>query len=194
MRGDNLGTNLVKPPPENPNRGNAQQGLPANSSPANELVPTQGRLAGIDFGSVRVGIAICDPSQRWATPVATYTRRNNRLDRIYFSQLAAQEQLVGWIVGLPIHCDGKESQKSGEARQFADWLGKLSDLPTVLFDERFTTAEARRLLNETNISSQKKKKRLDGLAAQLILAHYLESPRFAGIATKGLEDSTLPPE
>lgn len=184
-----IGTNLV-----NTSAGNSSQRDALHRSAASLLLPTQGRLAGIDYGSVRVGIAICDPSQRWATPMATYARRNDRLDRHFFAQLATQEQLVGWIVGLPIHCDGKESQKSREARQFADWLGKLSNLPTVLFDERFTTAEARRLLNETNIGSQKKKKRLDGLAAQLILAHYLESPRETGPAAKALEDLVPPPE
>ncbi len=157
-------------------------------------IPRQGRLAGIDFGSVRMGIATCDPSQQWVTPFATYTRRNDRLDELYFTQLVEQEQLVGWIVGLPIHCDGKESQKSTEARRFAEWLSQLSSLPVSLFDERFTTAEARRLLNETNISPQKKKKRLDGLAAHLILTHYLDSRRNSASQNEALDDQLNPPD
>lgn len=151
-------------------------------------IPKQGRLAGIDYGSVRIGISTCDPSQQWVTPLATYTRRNDRLDEIYFSQLAEKEQLLGWIVGLPIHCDGQESQKSTEARRFASWLKNLSSLPVELFDERFTTAEARRLLNQTNISPQKKKKRLDGLSAHLILSHYLESRRNGSSHCEAIDD------
>ena len=144
------------------------------SQSTNSEIPLTGRLAGIDFGSVRIGISTCDPSQKWVTPLTTYTRRTDRLDQLYFCQLAGQEQLVGWIVGLPIHCDGKESLKSTEAREFSRWLEQISSLPVGLFDERFTTAEARRLLNQTYICAQKKKKKLDGLSAHLILTHYLE--------------------
>ena len=162
------------------------------NSPSSEVplteIPKQGRLAGIDYGTVRIGISTCDPSQQWVTPLATYTRRNDRLDEIYFSQLVEKVQLMGWIIGLPIHCDGKESQKSTEARRFASWLKQLSSLPVELFDERFTTAEARRLLNQTNISPQKKKKRLDGLSAHLILSHYLESRRNSKSHCEAIDD------
>ena len=151
-------------------------------------IPKQGRLAGIDYGTVRIGISTCDPSQQWVTPLATYARRNDRLDEIYFSDLVKKEQLMGWIIGLPIYCDGKESQKSTEARCFANWLKQLSSLPVELFDERFTTAEARRLLNQTNISPQKKKKRLDGLSAHLILSHYLESRRNGASHCQPIDD------
>lgn len=161
----------------------------SSSQSTNSKVPLLGRLAGIDFGSVRIGISTCDPSQHWVTPLTTYTRRNDRLDQVYFCQLADQEQLVGWIVGLPIHCDGKESLKSTEARQFSQWLEQISSLPVDLFDERFTTAEARRLLNQTNISAQKKKKKLDGLSAHLILTHYLDSRRNGQSQNEAIEDS-----
>lgn len=150
-------------------------------------IPVAGRLAGIDFGTVRIGIAICDPSQHWVSPLETYTRRSTSLDQAYFAKLAEQEQLVGWIVGLPIHCDGQESQKSAEARKFANQLAELTSLPIALFDERFTTAEARRLLQATELSSHQKKKRVDGLAAHLILTHFLDSRRQASTENMGLE-------
>ncbi len=140
---------------------------------ANTDTPSSGRLGGIDYGSVRVGLALCDPSQTWITPLATYVRRSVRLDGDYLAQLAGHEQLVGWVVGLPIHCSGEESLKSAEARRFARWLGERTGLPVALFDERFTTAEARQLLNETALSAKKRRQRLDGLAAHLILSHYL---------------------
>lgn len=159
-------------------------------------IPTSGRLAGIDFGSVRVGLALCDPSQTWVTPLATYVRRSARLDGDYLAQLAGQEQLVGWVVGLPIHCSGEESQKSTEARQFAEWLRERTGLPVALFDERFTTAEARRLLNETALSAKKRRQRLDGMAAHLILSHYLGGRGSGADGNAPLDDSAthLPPE
>jgi putative holliday junction resolvase len=155
-------------------------------------IPTSGRLAGIDYGSVRVGLATCDPSQRWVTPFDTYVRRNERLDAAFFVEFAKREGIVGWVLGLPIHCDGKESQKSAEVRRFAEWLESVSDLPFALFDERFTTAEARHLLRDTPLSPEKKKKQLDRLAALLILNGFIESRRSAVSQNEALEDRRQP--
>lgn len=152
-------------------------------------LPNSGRLLGVDFGTVRVGLAICDPTQTWVTPLDTYTRRTERLDRQHFVKLAQEERLAGIVLGLPIHCDGKESQKSAEAREFGNWLTKVTECPVGYFDERFTTAEARRLLGETQLSAKKKKERLDGVAAHLILSHYLESSRNSTLST-GLDDQS----
>jgi len=163
------------------------------AEPTEEAVPTairlppEGRLLGVDFGTVRIGLAICDPSQTWVTPLDTYKRRGTKLDRQHFLQLAQQERLVGIVLGLPIHCDGKESQKSSEARDFGIWLSNVTECPVGYFDERFTTAEARRLLGETKLSAKKKKERLDGVAAHLILSHYLESSR-SDTAPRQLDD------
>ena len=154
-----------------------------------DALPIQGRLAGIDFGSVRIGLALSDPSQNWVTPLATYTRCGERQDINYFLRLVSQEQLVGWVIGLPIHCSGDESQKSAEARR---WLGEQTNLPVALFDERFTTAEARQLLNQTQLSPQKKRQRLDGLAAHLILTHFLAARGCSPSGNAGLDDTVDP--
>jgi putative Holliday junction resolvase len=166
--------------------------VPANLDPFGTEFPQQGRLAGIDYGTVRIGIAISDPSQRWVAPHTMYLRRNERLDADYFATLARQEQLHGWVVGLPIHCDGKESQKSAEARKFATWLYQISQLPVAMFDERFTSAEARRLLDSAPLSGPKKKQRLDQLAAYLILTHYLESRRNTNPQNEAIDDQPPP--
>ncbi len=143
------------------------------SSP--ETVPNVGRLAGIDYGSVRIGVSTCDPTQKFVNPMETYTRRTEKLDAEYFRGLAKQEHLVGWIVGLPVHCDGNESQKSIEVRAFAQWLQECTGLPFALYDERFSSKEARRLMVDTGWSPKKKKRNIDRLAAHLILTHFLES-------------------
>ncbi len=151
-------------------------------------LPASGRLAGVDFGTVRIGLSTCDPSQRWVTPFDTYTRRNDQLDAAFFANFAKRETICGWVIGLPIHCDGKESQKSVEVRRFAEWLESVTDLPFALFDERFTTAEARHLLRESELSSAKKKKQLDRLAAHLILTGFVESRRVLSSQNEALDD------
>ena len=151
-------------------------------------LPMEGRLAGVDFGTVRIGLSTCDPSQRWVTPFDTYTRRNDRLDTAFFAEFAKREAICGWVIGLPIHCDGKESQKSVEVRRFAEWLESVTDLPFALFDERFTTAEARHMLRESELSSAKKKKQLDRLAAHLILSGFVESRRANVSQNEALDD------
>src|ERR1051325_400364 len=103
--------------------------------------PSTGRLAGIDYGTIRIGIAITDPEQRIASPLANYTRHGEKADAEYFRKLVADERIVGFVVGLPVHLDGRESEKSGEARKFGQWLGQITALPIVLFDERFTSVE-----------------------------------------------------
>jgi putative Holliday junction resolvase len=147
--------------------------------PLADLLPTEGRLAGVDFGTVRIGLATCDPSQTWSTPLETYTRKGTEQDAHFFRSLVRAEDIVGWVLGLPIHCDGAESKKSAEVRQFASWLSEVTGVGVAFFDERFTTAEARNLLRNTGLSSKKKKDRLDGMAAHLILVHYLDSQRKA---------------
>lgn len=152
--------------------------------------PGQGRLAGIDFGTVRIGLATCDPSRSWVTPHDTYHRRSDERDGIFFSEWADREEIVGWVVGLPVHCDGQESQKSREARAFGAWLAERTGRPVAFCDERFTTAEARTLLRTTNLSGSKKKQQLDRIAAYLILKHFLEG---AGAPPPSALDDPLPP-
>jgi putative Holliday junction resolvase len=144
---------------------------------APQELPRTGRLAGIDYGTVRIGVAVTDPDQRLASPLENYTRRGAALDSAWLVQLSRDERLVGFVVGLPIHTDGQESRKSIEARQFGTWIHETTGLPVAYFDERFTSAHAESLLLEAGLTSKRRKERLDKLAAQIMLAAYLESSR-----------------
>jgi putative Holliday junction resolvase len=135
-----------------------------------------GRVAGIDYGTVRIGIALSDPGRSIASPYENYTRRSTEADRERFRRLVADEAVVLFVVGLPVHLDGHECQKSVEAREFARWLSEVTGVPTVLFDERFTSVEAEQLLQAAQMTSKRRRKRTDMLAAQIMLAAYLESP------------------
>ncbi|HEV2968475.1 MAG TPA: Holliday junction resolvase RuvX [Pirellulales bacterium] len=149
---------------------------------------TPGRLAGIDYGTVRIGIAVTDPEQRLASPFENYTRRGEAADAAYFKRLAADERIARFVVGLPIHLDGRESQKSAEARKFGAWLEQTTGVPVVFFDERFTSAEAEHHLTAAKMTKKKRRARLDKLAAQILLAAYLESGERGRARPEGLDD------
>jgi len=134
-----------------------------------------GRVAGIDFGTMRIGVALSDPGRTIASPYENYTRRGPEHDARWFADLVAEEEVALFVVGLPVHLDGLESAKSIEARQFGQWLGEVTGVPVEFFDERFTTNEAEQLLLGAQISKKRRKKRLDMVAAQIMLAAYLES-------------------
>lgn len=138
--------------------------------------PQTGRLCGVDYGTVRVGIAITDMDQSIASPFETYTRRTEKLDEQYFRDLIKQELIKGIVVGLPVHHSGDPSQKSNEAANFGKWLHELTGVPVIYYDERFSTAMARELVADAELSGKRKKSMLDRIAAQVILTAYLESP------------------
>ena len=141
-----------------------------------------GRIAGIDFGTVRIGIAITDPDGKIASPLENYTRRGQTHDAAHFRRLVIQEGVARFVVGLPVHLDGRESEKSVEARRFGQWLAEVTGMPVEFFDERFTSQEAEQVLRGAELTKKRRKKRLDMLAAQIMLAAYLESQGQAGDA------------
>lgn len=140
--------------------------------------PESGRLAAIDWGAVRTGVAICDPDWILASPHEVHSTGTKEVDAAYYQQLAREERIAGWVVGLPIHCDGGESEKSGLAREFAVWLKAATGLPVRLFDERFTTVAATQRMAGRKSTRQQKKRRLDAVAAQVLLESFLEACRY----------------
>ena len=145
-------------------------------------------LAGIDYGTVRIGVAMASWEVGIATPCDNYTRRGEKLDAEYFRTLAADERIERFVVGLPVHLDGSESAKSTEARRFGKWLGEQTGVKVVFFDERYTSREAEEMLLATPLTSKKRKRRLDKLAAQIMLAAYLESRDRGEAPPQGLDD------
>jgi putative Holliday junction resolvase len=138
-------------------------------------VTARTRLLGVDFGRVRVGLAVSDPERRIASPLATYVRRDREQDARYFQKVAADEEIGGLVVGLPVHTDGSEGQAAGAARWFGRWLGEVTGLPVVFWDERFTTVEAEEHLWAAGLTHKRRKARRDQVAAQVLLQAYLDA-------------------
>jgi putative Holliday junction resolvase len=151
-----------------------------------------GRIAGIDYGTLRIGIALADVSAAIASPYETYVRQGEAADRRRFCRLVEEAQIARFVVGLPVHLDGRESQKSAEARRFGAWLGEATGVAVEFFDERFTTQEAEMHLAGAHLSKKKRQARLDKLAAQIMLSAYLErlhaNPAGADEPPRGLDD------
>ncbi|MDR3182290.1 MAG: Holliday junction resolvase RuvX [Planctomycetaceae bacterium] len=137
--------------------------------------PAAGSVAGIDYGTVRIGIAVSDAGRVLASPYKTYVRKTPQQDAGYFKQLVSEEQITQFVVGLPLHLSGDVSPKAKESQQFGRWLNELTGIPVDYFDERYTSVEAERLLRDANLTNKKRKDRRDKLAAQILLTAYLEA-------------------
>lgn len=150
--------------------------------------PTSGRIAAIDYGTVRIGVAVSNASQTLASPYENYNRRTPALDADYFRRFAKDERITRFVVGLPVHTSGRESEKSVEAKAFGAWLGELTGIPVDFFDERYTTSIAQQLLSEMGVPKAKRKEKLDKLAAQILLTAYLESTERGNAVPQALDD------
>ena len=133
------------------------------------------RLLGVDYGDVRVGLAVSDPDRKIAFPLATYERQGRERDAEHFRALVREEQVGALVVGLPVHLDGREGAKAEGARAFGAWLGGVTGLPVAYFDERFTTVEAEAALWAAGLTHKKRKARRDRVAAQILLQAYLDA-------------------
>ena len=137
--------------------------------------PPRGALLGIDYGTVRVGVAVCDVDRIVASPLDTYTRKSESADATYFRKIIAEHKIVGVVVGLPLHAGGDESNTSRDARLYGAWLTSVTGLPVVYWDERLTTWLAEEALLGAKLSHAKRKDRRDRVAAQMILQGYLDA-------------------
>jgi putative Holliday junction resolvase len=151
-------------------------------------VSAPGRLLGVDYGTVRIGLAIGDPQSRIASPLTMYQRRKIAQDKEYFQALIAQESVSEIVVGLPIHLSGREGDKAREARGFGKWLAAATGLPVILWDERFTTVEAENHLASAGLTRKKRKLRRDQVAAQILLQSYLDAGCPGEVDTRPLDE------
>jgi putative Holliday junction resolvase len=139
--------------------------------------PAARRILGLDVGSRRIGIAVSDPLGITAQGLDTLQRRNKRTDLAALEQVIRQYAIREIVVGLPLRMSGAEGTQSDKMQLFAEELRKRFHLPVHLWDERLTSAEANRLLRETELSIEKRAKAVDRMAAVLILQGWMEKKR-----------------
>lgn len=140
--------------------------------------PGRGRRLGIDVGSVRIGVAVCDPDGILATPVETVRRdRSNRhLRRL--TELVAGHRAVEVVVGLPRTLADRTGPAAQDAIEVAERLaGLIAPIPVRLADERLTTVSAQRSLREAGVRAKGQRAMIDQAAAVAILQSWLDQRR-----------------
>jgi putative holliday junction resolvase len=133
-----------------------------------------GRVLGLDVGSRRIGLAVSDPLGITAQGIDTLQRKNKRHDFEHLARVIQQYDVKEIVVGLPLRMSGAEGTQAEKIRAFADEMRKRFHVPVHLWDERLTSAEANRLLRETELSIEKRGKAVDRMAAVLILQGWME--------------------
>ncbi len=130
------------------------------------------RLLGIDFGRVRIGVAISDISATIAGPLATVRNHNGCVDEIL--ELCRANQVDGIVVGYPRNMNGTEGENCALVREFAARLEESSDYKVVFWDERLSSCAIHSMLAETGARVGKDKGKIDRMAAVYILQGYLD--------------------
>ena len=133
-----------------------------------------GRVLGLDVGSRRIGLAVSDPLGITAQGLETLERKNKRHDFEQLKRVIRRHEVKEIVVGLPLRMSGAEGIQSDKMNLFAEELRQRFRLPVHLWDERLTSAEANRLLRETDLSIEKRGKAVDRMAAILILQGWME--------------------
>lgn len=139
------------------------------------MAQPSGRILALDFGKRRIGLALSDPFGVTAQPLPTYTRVRVREDIAWLGQLAREREVGLFVFGDPKYMSGDLSKQSEAVREFAARLEQHTKLPIVFWDERLTSSQAHRVLDEYGLTREERKGKVDQLAATMILEGYLQS-------------------
>jgi putative Holliday junction resolvase len=138
-----------------------------------------GRRIAFDFGDVRIGVAVTDPSGILSTPLIFLENSEESLFG-NMSSLYEEYQPIYTAIGFPSHLSGGESQKSKSVSDFAAKVSEITENPIYFIDERLTTVSASRTLREAGLNSKTSKSEIDSMAAVAILDSALNQERIQG--------------
>jgi putative Holliday junction resolvase len=150
-----------------------------------EKKPGKKRIAALDYGLARIGIAISDENRIIAMPFITITtekKLENTAAKV-IRELAAHEKaylfsLEEILVGMPLLLNGKKGFLADEVNSFVEALSKATTVPIVLWDERLTSVQADRSLREGTMTRRQRSKHVDTVAAVILLQSYLDRKGF----------------
>ena len=135
-----------------------------------------GRILGVDFGTVRIGLALSDPSKMLASPLTTLqAKKKGEATAQILLEAIANRDIERIVIGLPLLLSGKDSETTTTVRKFATLLETVTDIPILLWDERLTSKQVERTLIDGNMRREKRITVMDTLCASLILQSYLDS-------------------
>ncbi|MBS0625361.1 MAG: Holliday junction resolvase RuvX [Verrucomicrobia bacterium] len=135
-----------------------------------------GRVAAIDYGLKRIGIALSDEGRRLASPFTTVEGGKKGAAHVAKALEARKKEIDLILVGHPLLLNGKEGDMGLAARKFSEELEALFGIPVKLWDERLSSAQAERSLKELSLNRKERSAKIDAAAAALLLQSYLDSP------------------
>jgi putative Holliday junction resolvase len=138
------------------------------------------RVLAIDPGTVRLGLALSDPSGTIAQPLSVLPRRSTQEDLRALADLATAHNVGLIVVGLPRTMDGRIDVAAKEAQAFGADVAGVTGLPVKYWDERLTTVAAERYLIDQGKRRNKRRQEVDRMAATLLLQGYLDYERRRG--------------
>jgi len=127
------------------------------------------RLIGLDLGSKRIGVSICDEKQLIATPFKTINRTSNNELINELKIIIAENNIKGIIVGNPLNMDGSSGRSAQSVKDISNNIKKNIDVPMFLWDERLSTVGAFNLSSQLDVNVTKREKKIDENAATFIL-------------------------
>ena len=133
------------------------------------------RTVALDVGSKTIGVAVSDRLGMTAQRVTTVKRAGLAVDLARLVKLFSELEAQRVLVGLPLALKGEMGPQAKKVLQFVEAMKEETNLPVVLWDERFSTVAAEKILLEADLSRSRRKKLRDELAAVLILQSYLDS-------------------
>lgn len=133
------------------------------------------RVLGLDVGSKTIGVAVSDPLGITAQGLETIRRQNKRADFAQLEALIRSHEVAEVVIGYPLRMSGSEGIQAEKMQRFAEELRHRIQLPVHLWDERLTSAQANRLLRETDMSISRRRQVVDRMAAVLILQSWMDS-------------------
>ena len=127
------------------------------------------RLIGLDLGSKRIGISICDEKQSIATPFKTINRINTSELVNELKEIIRENNIKGIVIGNPINMDGTSGSSAQSVKDISTNISQFIDLPVFLWDERLSTVGAFNLSSQLDVNVSKREKNIDQNAAAFIL-------------------------
>ena len=133
-------------------------------------------MLGVDVGTVRVGVALSDPTGTLASPLETLHRAKDGSDLDRLAALVVEHEVAEVVVGEPRHLSGASGASAQDASAYSEALAdRIADVPVYMIDERLSTVTAASHLREGGIDSRKQRPVIDQAAAVVILQQYLDS-------------------
>jgi putative Holliday junction resolvase len=133
------------------------------------------RALGLDIGKRRIGVAVSDPLGMIARPVETLRAVSLNVDAERVAEIARELEAEIVVIGDPLHMSGDPGAMSNRVYKFGEKLAEVSGLPVDYCDERLTTVEAHRILEDAGVPLRKVREQIDAVAAAVILQSYLNT-------------------